>query len=113
MPSPKTFIQFQDSVSVPKGYQPIIVVMNSKTGQVAKTCLATLEPIEGYIPVQKRYNPNGTSSTHIGNAVVEIYHDSEELARHAPVELLAAIESPQRTDTELRTRARAAAPSHS
>jgi hypothetical protein len=82
---------FGPHIQLQEGENAAILIMERATGKTLCVGSAAIEPAIGTIPVEKRYNEDGTSNTHVGNEIVDIYYGSEELALHAPAELLAAL----------------------
>lgn len=57
---------------IPEGAAPTVGVFNKDTNTVVGLYKAETAPAVGLHPVEKLYNPDGTSNTHIGNAITEI-----------------------------------------
>jgi hypothetical protein len=51
---------------------PVVGVFNKKTNAVVGIYPAKTQPQVGLHPVEKRYEPDGTASTHVGNAITSI-----------------------------------------
>jgi hypothetical protein len=68
-----TFKPVTEVSQIPEGSSPVVAVINNKTNQAIGVYPAKLDPEVGLAPVEKLYKPDGTSSTHIGNQIVEIF----------------------------------------
>ena len=68
-----TFKPVTEVSQIPEGSSPVVAVINNKTNQAVGVYPAKLDPEVGLAPVEKLYKPDGTSSTHIGNQIVEIF----------------------------------------
>jgi hypothetical protein len=66
------FNTVSDLSQLPQGAQPVVAVINKQTGQAVAVHKASTEPKVGLHPVEKLYNDDGTSSTHLGNDITEI-----------------------------------------
>jgi len=66
------FTPVQAIAEIPEGAKPTVIVINKKNNQIVGQYNALTEPQIGLHPVEKRYETDGTASTHIGNDIVEI-----------------------------------------
>ena len=86
------FTPIQAVSEIPEGGKPTVVVVNKKTNQIVGRYDAVTEPQIGLHPVEKRYEADGTSNTHIGNDIVDIKRKEpdtttvKEPAEEKPVE---------------------------
>jgi hypothetical protein len=62
----------QNSAEIPVESRPVVGVFNKKTNEVIGIYGAQITPKIGMHPVEKLYMPDGTSSTHVGNKIVEL-----------------------------------------
>ena len=100
--SQNKFVPIQRIAEIPKFVNPVVGVFNKKTGETVGIYQAKAEPEVGLHPVEKLYNEDGTSSTHIGNSIVEIKGkkpetttvSEEKPAEEAPTEEKPAEEAP-------------------
>jgi len=68
-----TFKPVAEVGQIPEGSSPVVAVINNKTNQAIGVYPAKLDPEVGLAPIEKLYKPDGTSSTHVGNRIVEIF----------------------------------------
>jgi hypothetical protein len=66
------FTPIQAVSEIPEGAKPTVIVVNKKDNKVVGTYDAVTDPQIGLHPVEKRYEADGTSNTHIGNDIVNI-----------------------------------------
>ena len=66
------FNTINDLNQLPKGVEPVVAVINTQTKQAVAVHKASTQPEIGLHPVEKLYNNDGTSSTHLGNDITEI-----------------------------------------
>ena len=100
--SDNQFVPIQRIAEIPNSVNPVVGVFNKKTGEIVGVYQAKAEPEVGLHPVEKLYNEDGTASTHIGNAIVEIKGrpsdintvNVEKPAEEAPAEEKPAEEKP-------------------
>jgi len=67
-----SFNTISDLSQLPNNVEPVVAVINKQTGQAVAVHKASTEPKVGLHPVEKLYNDDGTSSTHLGNDITEI-----------------------------------------
>lgn len=67
-----SFNTISDLNQLPNNVEPVVAVINKQTGQVVAVHKASTEPKIGLHPVEKLYNDDGTSSTHLGNDITEV-----------------------------------------
>ena len=83
-----TFKPIDDIAKIPQGAQPIVGVFNKNTGAVVGTYPAETKPVVGLHPIEKLYNEDGTSNTHVGNAITEIKTEAKPAGPTAPADRL-------------------------
>jgi len=66
------FTPIQNVSEIPEGAQPTVIVVNKKDNQIVGVYKANTQPQVGLHPVEKRYEPDGTANTHVGNAITSI-----------------------------------------
>ena len=66
------FNAVSDLNQLPQGAEPVVAVINKQTGQAVAVHKASTQPKIGLHPVEKLYNNDGTSNTHLGNDITEI-----------------------------------------
>jgi hypothetical protein len=66
------FNTISDLNQLPKGVEPVVAVINTQTKQAVAVHKASTQPKIGLHPVEKLYNNDGTSSTHLGNDITEL-----------------------------------------
>jgi hypothetical protein len=66
------FNTISDLNQLPKGVEPVVAVINTQTKQAVAVHKASTQPEIGLHPVEKLYNNDGTSSTHLGNDITEL-----------------------------------------
>jgi len=66
------FVPVQNLSEIPKFVAPVVGVFNKETDEAVGIYPAESEPKIGLHPVEKLYNPDGTASTHVGNAITSI-----------------------------------------
>jgi len=67
-----TFRPVADISQMPADAKPVVAIVNRNTNQVTSMYNAERQPAVGLSPVEKRYEEDGTSNTHIGNPIVEL-----------------------------------------
>jgi hypothetical protein len=66
-----TFNPVSDLNQIPNGVEPFVAVVNKQNGRPVSLHKASTQPEIGLHPVEKLYNNDGTSSTHLGNDITE------------------------------------------
>lgn len=67
-----TFTPVSNVQEIPEGIQPVVGVFDKESNKVVGMYTAQTTPAVGLHPVEKLYNSDGTSSTHVGNQIVSI-----------------------------------------
>jgi len=62
-----------DTSQIPPGAKPKVGLFNPTTNQLVETYDASIEPAVGLHPVEKKYNPDGTATTHVGKNISRTY----------------------------------------
>ncbi|MFA5040508.1 MAG: hypothetical protein WC464_02600 [Bdellovibrionales bacterium] len=94
-----TFKKFGHEIDLSAGRELWVAVINKSTAKIVCSGGAQREPAEGFVPIEKCYNPDNTSATHVGNRIIKVYHTREAFAKDAPKELLDAVSEQQRRGT--------------
>jgi len=78
----ESFTQFGNTMNVPTGEQPFVIIMERATKKVIVGGAASLVPQIGHYPIEKAYDEKkGESHTHVGNRVTKIFDSPAELAQ--------------------------------
>jgi len=83
-----------DHADIPEGAKPVVTVINTAKNTVVGVYPASKIPAVGLHPVEKLYNKDGTSNTHLGNEIVDIQRN---LAMPEPLRPEAAAEAAPQT----------------
>ncbi len=95
------FAHIRESASLQSGKNLHVVLLQRSSSKILGAWPASAAPVKGYLPIEKKYNTDGTRFTHVGNPIVTLYSDSAAFAKaaasaNAPPEFLSLIQ-PQRT----------------
>jgi hypothetical protein len=67
------FNPITDTAQLPTDGNPVVIVRNKSNNTVSGVYPAKLQPEVGLAPIEKLYKDDGTSSTHVGNKIVELF----------------------------------------
>ena len=78
------FKTITDISQLPANVEPVVAVVDTKQNRVVGTYKAKTKPEVGLSPVEKLYNKDGTSNTHIGNKIVELFGQPKTTEKKEP-----------------------------
>jgi hypothetical protein len=79
-----TFVMLTDISKLPAGVEPIVAVIDTKQNKVVGRYKAKTNPEVGLSPIEKLYKKDGTSNTHVGNKIVELFGQRKTTAKKEP-----------------------------
>lgn len=78
------FVTLTDLSKLPAGVEPIVAVVDTKQNKVVGRYKAKTNPEVGLSPIEKLYKKDGTSNTHVGNKIVELFGQRKTTAKKEP-----------------------------
>jgi hypothetical protein len=72
--------------AIPADARPVVAATDKNTGKIKHFVMAKTTPEVGLAPLEKLYTPDGQSSTHFGNTIVDIKQKKETPSVTTPTE---------------------------